>query len=133
MNLYDKFETSEDLEREGIEVSYGDSIFKLARAGGANKRFIARLQQLQKPFKREIDLEIFDEEKGQKLIAQAFAETVVLGWQSVRDRDGNIMEFTIENCVKILIDLPPLFTDLRNMASDFTNYLAVERVEEGKD
>ncbi len=132
MNLYDKFETSPDLEKEGIEVSYGDSIFMLARAGGANKRFATRFQQLTKPFKREMDLDIFDEKKGQELLAQAFAETVVLGWQAVRDKEGNVMEFSVENCVKLLVDLPPLFADLRNMAADFTNYLAVERVEEGK-
>lgn len=133
MSLYDKFSTDEGIEREGVWLDYGGEKFLIARAGGANTKYLQRLQHLSKPYQRQIQMSVFSEEQGREIAAQAFAETVVLDWDGVMDREGNVMLFSKERCKQFLVDLPEIFADIREFASDFTNFRTEEKIEEGKD
>jgi hypothetical protein len=59
-------------------------------------------------------------------MVQAFAETVVLDWEGVLDREDNEIPFSSENVVKIFTDLPDLFDVIQEEASNLTNYLMEE-------
>ncbi len=96
-------------------------------------KFVQRLQHLTKPYNRQIQMGTFAEEQGRELAAQAFAETVVLDWDGVKNREGEVMNFSVAACKQFLIDLPEIFVDIREFASSYVNFQKEARVEEGKD
>lgn len=122
MSLYKTFQTSQHLEKNGIELQYGENdkgeeiIIRIARAGGANSAYNKRLEALVKPYRRQITSETIDNKVLEKLILQAFAETVILGWSGVEDAEGNSLECTVDNVIKLFTDLPDLFKDVQDQA-----------------
>lgn len=122
MSLYKQFKADPNLEKDGIVLQYADNSkgepieFRIARAGGGNAAFTKRLEVLTKPYRRQIQTETIERAQVDKLIRQAYAETVVLGWKNVEDEAGNPLPFTVENCVKLFTDLPDLFADIQEQA-----------------
>lgn len=122
MSLYAQFGTDKNLESTGILLQYGqnsqgkDICIRIARAGGSNKQYQKRMEALVKPYRRQIQNETISNDVMEKLVQQAFAETVVLGWENVEDKDGKPMEFTVDNCLNLFKDLPDLFKDIQDQA-----------------
>ena len=122
MSLYAQFGTDKNLECTGILLQYGqnsqgkDICIRIARAGGSNKQYQKRMEALVKPYRRQIQNETISNDLMEKLVQQAFAETVVLGWENVEDKDGKPMEFTVDNCLNLFKDLPDLFKDIQDQA-----------------
>lgn len=122
MSLYKQYATDTNLEKTGIELQYGENanggeiIIRVARAGGSNTAYTKRMEALVKPYRRQIQAETIDNKVLEKLVMQAFAETVVLGWENVEDRNGNLMEFNVANVIQLFTDLPDLFKDVQEQA-----------------
>lgn len=122
MSLYKQYATDTNLEKSGIELQYGENangdeiIIRVARAGGSNTAYTKRMEALVKPYRRQIQAETIDNKVLEKLVMQAFAETVVLGWENVEDRNGNPMEFNVANVIQLFTDLPDLFKDVQEQA-----------------
>lgn len=122
MSLYKKFETDRSLEKTGITLDYGPNSkgntveIRIARAGGANDQYLKRLEAKAKPHRRAIQHETVEREQLNQIVREVYAETVVLGWTNVEDRDGNEMAFTRENVLKLFTDLPDLYTDIQEQA-----------------
>lgn len=122
MSLYKSFKTDANLEKSGIELEYGENskgqpiLIRIARAGGANSSYNKRLEVLTKPYRRQIQTETIDNKVLEKIVAQAFAETVVLGWEGVEDEDNNELTFSVDNVVKLFNDLPDLYKDIQEQA-----------------
>ena len=117
-NIYEAFETDADMEKNGIWLDYGDFKFRVARAGGANKRYQKRMEALTRPYRRAIQTETLATGKADELIMQAFAQTVVLAWEGVTDKEtGEVIPFSSEACLKLFKKLPDLFVDVRDQAS----------------
>ena len=55
-------------------------------------------------------------------MAETYAESVIIGWKGVKDRDNKPLKFTKENVVKLLIDLPELFTEIQKRATAFGTF-----------
>lgn len=122
-SIYDLFSTDDHMEKKGIWIDYGPAgSFLIARAGGSNQKFANILQAKTRPYKFQIDNELIDQEVGQRLMYEAFAEAVVLDWEGVCDREGNPLTCTRDNCVKLFQDLPDLFHDLREQATKLANF-----------
>lgn len=117
-NPYKMFETDRNLETDGITIDYGDFKFKVARAGGSNTKYNKMIDRETKPFRRQINAGSIDNDVLDKILKKVFAKTVVLSWENVKDKDGNLIEFSYENCLKLFEDLPDLFTDLREQAAN---------------
>ena len=117
MNVYELFETDKSIEENGIELDYGDFQIKVARSGGANQKYNKTLEHLSKPHRRSIQTETIDAKTIQKLLSDAHAKAVVIGWVDVKDRDGKKIPFSVENCIKLFDDLPDLFEDVREQAA----------------
>lgn len=121
MSLYKKFGTSKSAEREGITVDYGDGIkVRVARAGGSNREYIARLEQISRKHRRQIQLDILPEDVAGKITRELYADTIILGWEGVTDREGKPLPFNRENVIKILEDLPDLFKDIQEHAGNLS-------------
>ena len=74
------------------------------------------MEALVKPYRRQIQAETIDNKVLEKLVMQAFAETVVLGWENVEGRDGTVLEFNVANVIQLFTDLPDLFKDVQEQA-----------------
>lgn len=124
MNLYNLFKTDENLETDGIWIEYGETVdgqpirIRIARAGGKNKAFTKALEKATRPHRKAIQTGSLDNATADKLYREVFVDTVVLGWENVTDAAGNPLEFNRENALKLFIDLPDLFQDLREQAAN---------------
>jgi len=134
MGIYGKFETDETLETEGILLDYGDGVkIRIARAGGSNRACVKAFERVHRKFRRQIQLETLSDEIGARLLREVYADTVVLGWEGVEDRDGNPLAFSRENCLKVLEDLPDLFRDIREAAENAALFRAELRETDAKN
>lgn len=126
MSLYAQFKTDPKLEAEtGVLLDYGTAgKILIHRAGGANKKFSAVLQAKLKPHRRQIDAKTLEDETATRLMAEAFAEAVIVDWEGVKDEAGNDLPFTKANVVKLLVDLPEFFKNLQDQAGDAANFRA---------
>lgn len=145
MSLYTMFASDEVIEKDGVLLRYGDNRLLIARAGGANRKFAEIFREKAKPYRYAIDHQQIDEDDSTRLMAEVYAETVVLGWESVvrdketnevvldgkgkpklqkkiMDKEGKLMSFSVENCTKLLIDLPELFRDIQQMSQRVENF-----------
>lgn len=140
-SLYDLFDVNEELETKGfilqlIEATAEGEIsvsFVLARAGGANKKYTKRVQQLLKPHQHAFDRGKLSPAVQDKIFIRALSEHVVLGWEGIFSREGEPREFSVENCVDLLTDIPELFSTIHKEANDISNFIDVERVESSKN
>lgn len=123
VGLYAQFQTDPDMEKTGIELVFrmGNGIpdvkIQIARAGGGNTRYNKVLEFKTKPYRRQIQTETISDADYQAIMREVYAETVILRWEGVTDREGNPLPFSKENVVQVLKDLPDLFTDIQQQAN----------------
>lgn len=131
MSLFSQFKTDEARETKGILLEYGANKdgtiigIRIARAGGANKRFEKRMEGETKPIRRQIQNETIENAAVLKLMHKVWAETVVLGWENVQEEDGKVIPFSVAACIDLFERLPDLFLDIREQSQR----MALFRVE----
>jgi hypothetical protein len=126
---YDIFETSKNLESgQGITLKYPGFSIVIHRAGGSNKKFALALSQKMKPYRQQFERGIMDDETSARILIEAYAESVVVGWKDVKDRAGKNIPFNKENVIKLFTDLPDLFNDVKEQAAN----VAIFREEQEK-
>lgn len=134
MNPYAMFKTNPTAEVEqGITLDYGAFSIRIARAGGANRKFGQVLAQKLKPYRRQLENDTMDDAVASRLMAEAYAEAVVLGWDNVTDAQGNPMAFSRDACVQLLTDLPELFADIQEQSRRAANFRREERDDAAKN
>lgn len=130
-NIYKVFR-NDKLENTGIILNYGDFSIKIKRAGGLNKDYLKSLAKHGKENKLAMKNDTIDDEKSRIIFARIYAESIVIGWENVEDKNGEIA-FNYDNCLKLLIELPDLFDDIQKCASDVSLFRAEEEyLEESK-
>jgi hypothetical protein len=140
-NLFKMFATDKQVEQEGVWLNFGpcsdvpgspDTKIKIARAGGANTQFEKRREQLLKPYRHQIQHDIWPEEVAQQVQRQLYAEMIVLGWENVFDEDSTPMECNAVNAERLFEKLPELFNVVRSNATQaglFRQHLREEDVK----
>ena len=143
MSLYEQFSMDKDAELKGVLLDYGSGgRIRIARAGGSNVKFQRRIEAFQKRYKRQIDLDVIEDEVVNRELISIYADTIVLGWESgdedkpevgvIPGPDGKPLRFNRENVVSLLTDLPDLFTDLRQQSLQLTLFReAVKEADSG--
>jgi hypothetical protein len=137
--LYAQFKTDNHLEKEGILLEYGENskgkpiCIRVARAGGANNAYTKRMEARVKPYRRQIQNETMETALVERLVKEVYAETVILGWENVEDENGNDMDFTVENCIKLFDDLPDLFRDIQEQSQRAALFRAEVREVDAKN
>lgn len=119
-SLYDAFSTDKQAEVDGLVLEYpdcGNAEIRIARAGGENKRYLKALDRVTKRYRAQIRTDTFTPDTQRRVMQEVYAETVVLGWCNVTDREGNELPFSKENCVKLFQDLPALWEDVFEQAN----------------
>lgn len=131
MNVYEMFETDPNLENgDGITLDYGEFKIKIHRAGGANTKFIKALEAMRRKHRRQLEIGSLPDEVVAKINAELYADTVIIGWAGVTDRIGKELPFNRENVVKVLLDMPKLFQNIRDAASDYEFFLVKQKDED---
>lgn len=131
---YDFFKTDKDLETgKGVELDYGAFSITIHRAGGQNAKFASVTMAKMAPHRRKLQSGSLDEDVGRRLMAEIYAESVIIGWKNVVDEAGKPLPFTKENCVKLLLDLPEFFSDIQEQAQNMANFRAEALEKEAKN
>lgn len=137
-NPYEMFETSEELEQQGIVLDYGDFRIRIAHAGGSNKKYGKTLTRRLRPFEKQIAAGTADDEVLSKIIREVFCETVVLGFEvkaekgyveGVPAKDGKVNPYNSAEVNRIFTELPKLYQDVKKQAEDFALFRVVEEEE----
>lgn len=118
MNLYATFAQSPELEgTDGITLRYGDATIRVLRAGGTNQKYYEAWRRHATSAGEIVRVNPTDKEAILNL-AKVYAESVIAGWNNVQDKEGKEIPFSKENVIKVLTDLPELFTDIREAANN---------------
>lgn len=131
---YDLFETSEDLEAgQGVTIEYPGFAITIHRAGGSNKRYARVLAENMKPYRSRFERGLLDNETSVGILVKSFAQGVIVGWSGVKDKTGKNMKFNVENCIKLLTDLPDLYEDLKDQAESAKTFRGEQEALEEKN
>lgn len=123
-NLYKLFKTDENLEKDGVWLQYGETEdgqpirIRIARAGGGNTKFAKELEKRTRPYRKALQNGTLDDKTADRIYKEVYAETVVLEWQNITDQDGNLLDFSVENILKVFKDLPDLFRDIQEQSNN---------------
>jgi len=131
---YDIYETDASLEAEkGVTLQYPFGEITIHRAGGSNAKFAQVFNVKLKPHRRKHEQDILEDEIKENILIETYAETVIVGWNNIKDREGKNLKFNVKNCVKLLKDLPELFKDIQLQANDFATFKAEQESIEEKN
>ncbi|MDY0212552.1 MAG: hypothetical protein RBR06_06065 [Desulfuromonadaceae bacterium] len=134
MNLYKAFKADGNMEKDGIDLPYGEGVsIRIARAGGSNSRYGKLLGERLKPHRRQMDNGTLDDKVAERIMAEVYADAVLVGWQGVTDADGAPLEFSRDNCIRLLLDLPELFRDIQEQAGRVANFRKAELEADAKN
>ena len=127
---FDDFLQDENLEAgEGIDVEFPNGAkITIHRAGGANKKYAQVLRRLSKPYKWQIDRQSIDEETSSRILREAYAEAVIIGWRGVT-HDGEEVPFSKANVILFLQSYPTIFDKIQDVATEAANF-KLERLQE---
>lgn len=134
MGLRKLFKTEKRFETEGIVLDYGETRIRIARAGGANKRYVKALDKAVRPYRRAIATGAFSDDRATSLLREVYAKTIVLNWETKRGGEwlpgidpedlgvegAELQAVTEENVAKVFENLPDLFTDVRQQAESMS-------------
>lgn len=117
-NIYKQFETDKNAEINGVKTYFGDCIFYIARAGGANKNYTAKMMKKALDTKNskvsEINIKDF--------VLDVYAETILVGWENVLDENDKELPYSKENAKKILSELDDIYEEVIKIATTAANY-----------
>lgn len=132
--IFELFTTDKDLEKKGFALEYGNATIIVARAGGANKKFQSIIERKMRPYRTAINSGTMDEDVAEKLLAEAYADSVILAWDGVTEPEPDCtpIEFTKENVVRVLLALPDLFRDIQEQSTKVSNFLRDGVLEDAK-
>ena len=123
MSTYATYKTDQGKEKSGVLVDLGSAgKFTIARAGGSNKDWSKKIAIATKPLRKQIQAETIDGALTDKILVEAFVDTVLKDWSDVTGREGAPLAFTRVNAIQLFTDLPDLFQELSKAASDAATF-----------
>jgi len=103
MSLYEAYETDTKLEEGGVWVDLSGGV-KVKVAALGNKAHQKAMEKMFAPYKNQRRRNSMDETIEEDIHTKAIAQTILLDWEGVTDREGNKLKYSFENSYKILID-----------------------------
>jgi hypothetical protein len=147
--MWAQFSTDPNVEKEGVWLDYETFRIKVTFAGETNKKYTKLLEILTRPHRRQIANGTFSNERSTAILHRAYAETVILDWETVtgednainqrifergiQSRDGSLLPFNKDNMVATFKALPRLFLDVKEQAESIAHFRAEEVENEVKN
>ena len=122
-NLDKFYKTNSIAETEGIWFNVGDDVrFRIKRFGGMNSQKVKAVSaKYFKPYSKLIQKGALPEEKEREIMVKTFVESSVVDWENV-EIDGELVEYSHEACIKLLLGLSDLTDALIEYASTFDSF-----------
>lgn len=161
MGMYEHHKTDAELERKGVWVDYGGFRVRIAKAGGANRAYLQKVELETKPIRRSMAAGTLSEDRARPIMINVFVDTIIMGWQvfesfndnpdaekkatkaqiaeggiwkdGIEQPDGSLGEFTNANVTAALNALPAVFNLIKQDAMADDIYLESVREDEAKN
>jgi hypothetical protein len=155
MGLYEKLQTSVELETQGVLMVYKDLGLRMCvrRAGGKNSAYTRAIARQTRDFQRALDLDQVSEETMTAILLPVFADHVVAcdtvetevndegtptvgtdKWaKGIENENGEVVPATKEQIIETFKALPLLFQRVREDSSRESLYLASAREAAAKN
>lgn len=126
LSIYELYETDLTKEVEGFWHNVTKKIsVKMARAGGANLAFTKAMEFKTREHRKrggalegnEMDIDLVT-----GIMKEAFAETIILDWKGITNKEGKKVPFSVAAAKKLIADLPDLYNELRDAAGLAANF-----------
>jgi hypothetical protein len=136
MGLYNSFQTSPKLEKEGVWRDFGHCRVRVARQGGSNQKFNSHMERISKQHQRAIAQDLLGNARALVILETAYAETIITAWETntgtedepvwvsgIENPDGGeLLPFNAENVKRTLHALPDLFQEIQEVAKGLQFY-----------
>lgn len=144
MGLWKSFKTDPELEQRGVWLDYGDFRVRIARAGGTNKGYMKAVEAKTAQLRRAIQHGVIDITRTNAILREVYAEHVVLAWETKRDghwvsgiedysEGQSLLPVTAENLNFIFKELPDIFSDIQEQATQLGLFLEHVNEEDAKN
>lgn len=136
MSIYKQNATNADAEVHGAWFDFGTNEdgslqrFKLARMATSNVKYAAAIRKITTKYKKALELNTLSDELAEKVFREAFVDTVLVGWEGISDEKGKTLPFNRDNALKLLTDLPDVYSALQEFAKAAANYRAASLDED---
>lgn len=125
-----QFKTDPTLENDGVWVDIGKGT-KLCVARMYNPRHKEALRVALKPYKRQVQNNMMDDEVADTVVNEIMARTILLGWEGITDR-GDEVPYSYEKAVEFL-SIPDFRAIVIEIASSMETYRAEGFEEDEKN
>nr|NIU01510.1 hypothetical protein [Nitrosopumilaceae archaeon]NIU87935.1 hypothetical protein [Nitrosopumilaceae archaeon]NIV66215.1 hypothetical protein [Nitrosopumilaceae archaeon]NIX62112.1 hypothetical protein [Nitrosopumilaceae archaeon] len=89
---YSQFKVDENIQRAGIKLDYDGYYFIITHAGQSNKKYTLKEREMIRKNRSAINTNTLTPEQDNKLMAQLYADSVILGWGSDEHGDGYLAD-----------------------------------------
>jgi hypothetical protein len=121
-----RYRTDPELESTGVWVELGEGgSIKVARMN--NDKYRAMMRQVSKPYRRQLQLGVLDEEVARDLVNKCMAACVLLDWEGIEDDEGKAIKHSEEKALELLRDVPDFRAVVLEVASEMETFRAVEQ------
>lgn len=136
-SLFAQFATNRKAEVEGTWVTFDNSaMFKLARMGRTNKRYMRLIDAALKQHKVAIKNDNLAPEIDEQITQDAFLKTVLVDWKGVAVPEvfgtDDAVPYNYDNGKKLIEALPELYAALKEQATGMANFRAQEIEDDTK-
>ena len=132
-NIFDIFETDNDLETSGVRIVYGTNSkgqpiqVTIARAGGSNVAFNKAYERITKPYRHQMNVGKLPKELNDRLNRELYAEAVVRSMSGFEERDGTSIDTSTKEGVMAMFErLPNLFSDIINQSQSMETFKSTQ-------
>lgn len=144
-NFYELFKTETNLEVDGVWKEYAGGLVrvKIARQGGKNVAYNKALSKVGKRFEKAPNE---TKEQIDRPWAEVFTAAVIKGFEvKVDDKwvsgvylpneagELSLVDASTDNIIKVLIDLPDLFTKIKDDANEMNTFQKQKEEEDIKN
>lgn len=139
--LSKQFKTNPEKEASGVEIEFAEAqnddgsipTFTISRMGKSNKAYSKALEAATRPYRRQVELGTLKNEVAEPLFLGVFADTILKGWKNVQDENGKSIEYSKENAVKLMTELPDVYERLQEESKIASNFRDDALQEEAKN
>lgn len=123
-SLYRNYATDSVKETTGVEIKFDANddntipTFIVSRMGESNKEYTKALERATTPYKRQIQMKTMTADLSKSLFLDVFVTTVLRGWSNIQNENGDVIPYNKDNAIKLLTDLPDLYSELLTQAGD---------------
>ena len=129
MDLFSKFKTNEDKERDGVWVSLdGEGRIRIARTNNPLYRE-AMLRKMNR-YKMAAKSKVIPDDAWLDIVNELIAETILVDWEGITEK-GEPLSYSVENAKRVLTELKDFREMVLSIADNMDNFK--EELDEGTE